>query len=186
MFIYSQTSIDDLDNEKAVDVKIKSFMIHPEYASRTKYNDVALLELERSIDESEFNRLLLPCCLHTENELISNLNITGWGRNNSDSSFTVNWLQVASVSEVTMEDCNRNYANLRTTELLKSQLCARGINSADTCQGDSGGPIQYLKDEQLHIVGITSFGIGCGSLLPGIYSRVSSYIDWIENIVWPN
>ena len=130
-----QTSIDDLDREKAVDVKIKSFIIHPEHSSKTKYNDIALLELERSLDESEFSRVLLPACLHTQNELINNLNITGWGKNNSDSAFTVNWLQVAMVSEVTIEDCNLNYANLRSTELLKTQLCARGLNSADTCQG---------------------------------------------------
>lgn len=33
------------------------------------------------------------------------------------------------------------------------------------------------------IVGITSFGQLCGGL--GVYVRVSSYIDWIESVVWP-
>ena len=140
-----KTSKDDIDDEKAVDVKIKSFVIHANYSTKTKYNDIALLELERPLDESEFNRLLLPGCLHTENELISNLNITGWGRNNSESLSTVNWLQVASVSEVTVEDCNRSYANLRRRELLNTQLCAKGSNSADACQGKIAKYFLHLR-----------------------------------------
>lgn len=46
-------------------------------------------------------------------------------------------------------------------------------------------------DEQLiggtftTVVGITSFGKACGFVgIPGVYTRVSNYIDWIENIVW--
>lgn len=37
------------------------------------------------------------------------------------------------------------------------------------------------------IVGVTSYGVaGCGDgNIPGIYTRVSGYIDWIESIVWP-
>jgi secreted trypsin-like serine protease len=31
------------------------------------------------------------------------------------------------------------------------------------------------------IVGITSFGKVCGSLTPAVYTRVSSFVDWIES-----
>lgn len=34
------------------------------------------------------------------------------------------------------------------------------------------------------IVGITSFGINCGTALPSVYTRVAFYIDWIESIAW--
>lgn len=42
-------------------------------------------------------------------------------------------------------------------------------------------------DRIYQIIGITSFGdFGCGSKNSfGVYTRVSSYLDWIENIVWP-
>lgn len=52
-------------------------------------------------------------------------------------------------------------------------------------QGDSGGPIQiYNVNGMSTVVGVTSFGISCGSLLPSVYTRVAFYIDWIESIVW--
>ena len=38
------------------------------------------------------------------------------------------------------------------------------------------------EDNKWYLVGITSYGIGCGKLT-GVYTRVSAYYDWIqENI----
>lgn len=61
------------------------------------------------------------------------------------------------------------------------------MDNSDACQGDSGGPI-FLNDNVSGvstIVGIVSFGVSCGSELPGVYTRIASFMDWIENIVWP-
>lgn len=33
-------------------------------------------------------------------------------------------------------------------------------------------------------IGITSFGLACGTGNPGVATRISAYIDWIEDIVW--
>lgn len=62
------------------------------------------------------------------------------------------------------------------------------LMDSDSCQGDSGGPLQFFN-QNVHmadIVGIVSFGIGCGYRLPAIYTRVAYYVDWIERIVWPD
>ncbi|XP_031619139.1 serine protease persephone-like [Contarinia nasturtii] len=74
--------------------------------------------------------------------------------------------------------------------LIDGQYCAynpEGIR--DACHGDSGGPLQYFNgvSSVAKIVGVVSFGIVCGgTTLPGIYTRVANYLDWIEPIVWPN
>ena len=96
-------------------------------------------------------------------------------------------MQKAQVSELTVEQCQKSFADDKL-EFVDSQLCALNEKkSVDTCQGDSGGPIQIEKDGQFFIVGITSYGKGCGSPgIPGIYTRVSSFIDWIEERIWPN
>lgn len=58
----------------------------------------------------------------------------------------------------------------------------------DSCFGDSGGPLQIITPNQsiAKIVGIVSSGIGCASNLPGIYTRVAYYFNWIEEHVWFN
>ena len=56
----------------------------------------------------------------------------------------------------------------------------------DTCQGDSGGPLYYSDTinsaSKFVVAGITSYGYRCAVKdYPGIYTRVSYYIDWINN-----
>lgn len=59
-------------------------------------------------------------------------------------------------------------------------------------QGDSGGPLQRIFKKTLvsqditYIFGITSFGRACATGAPGVYTRVTAYLDWIESIVWPS
>lgn len=49
-------------------------------------------------------------------------------------------------------------------------------------KGDSGGPLVYHHKETgtWVIIGIIASGFECGRGIPGIYTRVSQYKDWIE------
>lgn len=59
-------------------------------------------------------------------------------------------------------------------------------------QGDSGGPLftDQVSPWPLCLfrqVGITSTGLPCAQEnSPGLYTRISSFIPWIESIVWAN
>lgn len=98
---------------------------------------------------------------------------------------------------VPLSDCNAtfwNYNNRRNLPEFRNgidegQYCAHDpIENKDSCQGDSGGPLQTIRSfsNPVKVVGIVSFGISCGSKLPGIYTRVANYIEWIGSHVWPN
>lgn len=80
-----------------------------------------------------------------------------------------------------------NQASLRNGITL-GQVCTHDPQARnDACVGDSGGPLQITELSGLStIVGVTSFGISCGSALPSISTRVAFYLDWIEDIVWPD
>lgn len=60
-------------------------------------------------------------------------------------------------------------------------LCAGWRNGErDACHGDSGGPLLAKIKGRWYVLGVVSTGIGCARpLLPGLYSRVSSYSKWI-------
>ena len=77
-------------------------------------------------------------------------------------------------------DCGPIYPNL--------QLCAGGVRGKDSCNGDSGSGMfdvvekSNTKKIKYKIVGIVSWGtIRCGVAKPGIYVKVSAYLDWILN-----
>lgn len=86
---------------------------------------------------------------------------------------------------------------LGVEKLQGSQLCVtyRNLEADISCPGDEGGPVQNIirsgnyktgEPDIYKIVGISSFGSEvCGTGFPSINTKVSSYIDWIEEIVWP-
>ena len=56
-----------------------------------------------------------------------------------------------------------------------------------TLQGDSGGPLFVCSDGysgSCEQIGIVSWGIGCAKAqYPGVYTRVTEMIPWIQRII---
>jgi secreted trypsin-like serine protease len=68
-----------------------------------------------------------------------------------------------------------------------TEICATGpTGGKDSCFGDSGGPLVVAADNKRGYaqVGIVSWGPQCGNpLYPGVYTRVSSFSNWIKQTV---
>ncbi|CAH1232239.1 PRSS12 [Branchiostoma lanceolatum] len=107
--------------------------------------------------------------------------ISGWGNTNTDE-FSPNTLMKAIVPLLPHADCSRRYRNKMTPRMLCAGYMQTG--GVDTCNGDSGGPLVCERDGRWTVWGITSFGFGCASPgFPGIYSRVTEFLPWINNII---
>jgi trypsin len=95
--------------------------------------------------------------------------ISGWGTT-APGGNTVDTLRAGTVTIQTDATCNSAYPGDFSAA---SMLCAGG-SGVDTCQGDSGGPLEApIAGGGYRLVGITSWGIGCGQH-PGVYTRVAS------------
>jgi trypsin len=61
-----------------------------------------------------------------------------------------------------------------------TQMCTL-TPGRDTCQNDSGGPLFFVDSNGLiYNVGVISEGIACDSGFPGINTRITEYLTWIE------
>lgn len=67
------------------------------------------------------------------------------------------------------------------------QFCAGYLNGGrDACDGDSGGAFVFHDGNTWRQAGIVSWAYGCGARYnPGLYTRVSKYIGWIEYYTGP-
>lgn len=86
-------------------------------------------------------------------------------------------------------ECDTMYKGVRKlpSGIDQNMICCRDANvtrRADACQGDSGGPLIVRKISAQSLIGITSFGSACGSVVPGVYTAVFPFLDWIEMQVW--
>jgi secreted trypsin-like serine protease len=97
---------------------------------------------------------------------------------------SVSWLRVGNLQAMPPAACEAN-ANFRklaagTFRMRPGQLCAGSDEGRDTCKGDSGGPLVWNRGSVPYLVGLVSFGPGCGqSGTPGVYTDVRHYAGWI-------
>ncbi|KAL1423035.1 hypothetical protein MTO96_021425 [Rhipicephalus appendiculatus] len=89
-------------------------------------------------------------------------------------------LQVATMAVLPNSTCDKAYGGRFHPETM---FCAADfVNRQDSCKGDSGGPAMQMHEGRVVLAGIVSWGEGCGRKgLPGVYTRVSQYLDWIES-----
>ncbi|XP_031837509.1 venom protease isoform X2 [Nomia melanderi] len=181
------------DDDNVQRIPISDIMYHPDYALNINYNDVAVLKLKQKVQASTSVK---PICLQTKS--LATVNITsntsfivlGWGLTSFDSSTSNKLMRTPSISIVDREECSKYYEGFRKLPrgFDDSILCAIDRNESrrsDACLGDSGGPLLMISENSESVIGITAFSQSCGTSVPGVYMAVHSFLDWIEEHVWP-
>ncbi|KAH8376258.1 hypothetical protein KR200_003029, partial [Drosophila serrata] len=155
----------------------KDIIIHAEWNSRTLRNDISLVRIPRVEFSSAIDRVELPKHeSHYSSYDGDDVIASGWGRTSDDSGAVAAHLQFAHMKVISNSECKRTYY----TTIRDSNICVSTSAAVSTCNGDSGGPL-VLSSSKVQ-VGLTSFGSasGCEKELPAVFTRVTSYLDWIK------
>ncbi|XP_010782514.1 tissue-type plasminogen activator isoform X2 [Notothenia coriiceps] len=170
--------------------KVEKYWNHEKFDNETFDNDIALLKLKTDIGICAVNSPeVLPACLPDRGLVLpdwTECEISGYGK---DSEFSAEFSERVKRGYVRLwpkERCVPDVLSQRT--ITPNMLCAgdtRGLD--DACKGDSGGPLVCRNNNKMTLMGVISWGDGCGQKdKPGVYTRVTHYIDWINSIIKAN
>jgi len=160
-------------SEEYQDIEVEKRMTHPSYTTTRSYT--------LHIGEQENNKGFLRYG-----------KVVGWGQTYTDADDEIKIVSTArqqklKVPFVSNEECIEKFkdfgANLENDLSIDKHLCAGGQEGKDSCKGDSGGPLIAQKStlDPFLLVGVVSGGTSrCGIGAPGIFTRVTDYLDWIK------
>ncbi|XP_076443757.1 anionic trypsin-2-like [Babylonia areolata] len=163
---------------------VSKIVRHEHYDNITKANDIAIVKLYTPIhlDGPDVRAACLPTAgLNLTGRICT---VTGWGHTRAGGN-AQEYLREVDVPIIPVETCQFYLNSIGHGKITHKHICA-GLpeeGGKDACQGDSGGPM-VCQDEvtkQWNLVGVVSWGYGCGwKYMPGVYTRVSEYLDWIN------
>ncbi|XP_053605302.1 chymotrypsin-2-like [Plodia interpunctella] len=150
---------------------VASIVIHENYNSSLRTNDIAIVKIDGVFDKRNTDILEVDGNQLAEGEPII---LTGFGAltANGESSRVMYALNLSVFSQ---ETCV--YAMRYSKEVVDTMFCTFAQIGQGTCHGDSGGPL--VKNNKL--VGLVSWGIPCAVGFPDVHTRISSFVDWIKH-----
>ncbi|XP_065582909.1 venom protease-like isoform X2 [Artemia franciscana] len=176
---------DDKTDPNQIDMPVKEVVTHQDYiTTRTGIkNDIALVVLETPV---ALTSRIAPICLpygdlREYDFANSEATASGWGKLTSGGEFA-SILQEVNLKIVPQNDCSKVWRSIKD-----QHICARAPGK-DSCDGDSGGPLTVFdsKTGLNYLIGLVSFGLRnrcADKKFPGVYTRITSYMDWIEENV---
>ncbi|OCT61936.1 serine protease 27 [Xenopus laevis] len=176
------------NHKEELTVPVKRIIVHPRYNKSDISADIALIELTQNVP---FTKSILPVCVPSASAVFppgQSCVVTGWGDielNRTKPQPII--LQEAEVRLISTEQCRSYYISKGVGPLIKDDMiCAVDIlGRRGPCLGDGGGPLVCYQDEQWNLVGVVNFAFGCGNENPAVYSFVQTYVDWIQQYMYP-
>ncbi|OQR95497.1 trypsin protease GIP [Thraustotheca clavata] len=157
-------------------IKVIKNAPHGNYSFNSVYwestNDFGILILEKA---SKYT----PVDMYFEDDKVNAPGVTamvrGWPDRRRDPSDNTLKVEIASIESP--EECKEAYPQVNPTH-----ICTAAGPVKDLCSGDSGGPLTVKSDGKEFLIGVDSYGAGCGGGI-GIYGRLSAAKSFIQSFV---
>lgn len=171
---------DDTETTVTERLEVSEVVIHPNYTSPIKNNNLALVKLLSPIIFKVDNKIapicLPPPDLYEEVDAI----ITGWGAAAPGGGME-NELHEVTVPTWTVDKCTSTYGSFMPVDDV---ICTGpSDDTKDYCNGDLGGALVTAGDPNgtyMVQIGLASVDLFCPfSHFPGFYTRVNSFLYWI-------
>ncbi|XP_045461460.1 phenoloxidase-activating factor 2-like [Harmonia axyridis] len=186
----AKKELGEIGSNPSEEREVKKIVVHPKYYAGGAHNDIALIFLERSYNDSKD---LNSICLPSSNSSYDNTRClaAGWGDGNKKNNDGVKLLSKVELPLVDQKTCQEQLRKTRLGqefELHESAICAGGQKDRDTCKGDGGGPLICPNEGGYFIqMGIVSWGVDCAKEgHPGVYTKVEKFVDWIHDNIRAN
>ncbi|XP_022694346.1 uncharacterized protein LOC111263490 isoform X2 [Varroa jacobsoni] len=171
-----------------VEKLVTDVVIHPEFFPGNLNNDLALLRMDGPVDLNAPH--IAAACLPevAVNFIGQHCWVTGWGKDAfGPQGAYQHVLRKVDVPLLDPLDCQDRLRKTRLGLLFKlhtSFVCAGGEPGKDACTGDGGSPLVCEDQGVWKVVGLVSWGIGCGTPgVPGVYVNMAKFRPWIETVL---
>lgn len=180
----------DVDDGTEQKIPVSVAIAHESYVAQTGDNDIALLQLNRSVT---LNRHVVPVCLPTKDLAQRELlmvryhTVSGWGKRTlggneqHDVGNVSPLLRKFSVPIIENSQCSQrsqfNFTN--------NMLCAGYLEgSQQSCRGDDGSPLVSLYGSTHFLTGVVGWGRGCPNPgYYGVYTNMANFVDWAKVVM---
>ena len=203
-----------VDRTKTVKRVSEKIIVHPGYIAGQKA-DLALIKLKTPISNSPWIGVADADLDRSLLKPGASVTVSGWGatwdtgvfdsyvtyiterhakkvlHSDEELQFPLK-LHEVEIKVVDPQECKEAFQALNITEwqIGDTEICAtEPAGGKDSCYGDSGGPLMVPTDNIKGFVqvGIVSWGPQCGNPnYPGVYTRLSSFNDWIKTTMKNN
>jgi len=176
-------------------IRAKKVFIHPNATTVRVEDDLALVRLGHAVKFSPFVRTV---CLPQPSDVFyvrpgKLCLIAGWGSSQEVPSDDMAGaplpvLQQMQVKFASHQRCRENATN--PAAITDKVVCAgNSSGNRDACKGDSGSPLVVRRSDDRDswaVVGLSRWGEGCATQGQyGVYTRIESYIRWINRRTRP-
>lgn len=156
---------------------VAAALYHADFNNRNLQNDIALIKTSQTI---QMNQYIQAVPVNRQNiGSGQSLTLSGWGLTSVGGNIP-DRLQYAPLTSITVQDCQNRISQINP--IFPTHLCTFTRFGQGACNGDSGGPL-VIGGAQ---AGIVSWGRPCAAGYPDVFTRVSSYADWIQAVMQQN